>query len=102
MNNILQFLNADNIVQFSVVVAPVASAITEIIKRNFVLPKKYLPFINMGIGILAGLLYPSHFDLFARVVGGALAGLAGVGGYEAFFNRRPGLTEPAKKAEVKK
>lgn len=81
----MPFIDFDSAINFSLVVAPIATGFTELIKRNFTLPKNVLPFISIGIGVVVAIFYPANFDWITRILGGVLAGLAGVGTFEAFI-----------------
>lgn len=85
----MSFFHPQDIIQFSLIVAPLASAVTEAVKRTSDIPKNFLPLVSLGAGVVLSFLYPNQFDVVTRILGGALAGLAAVGGFEAFIKNLP-------------
>ncbi|SET14040.1 Bacteriophage A118-like holin, Hol118 [Salinibacillus kushneri] len=69
---------------FATVLAPVAMALVELVKKTRKIPKNYIPFTSFIIGILIGIAgYPfTDLDLPMRIWSGGLAGLASTGLFE--------------------
>ena len=87
-------LTMDNLLVFATILAPVITALIQVITMSVKLPKNNIPLLALGVGILLGLVaYPFTdlaFDL--RMWAGALAGLSSVGLFE-LINRRQGMSK---------
>lgn len=78
------------------VIAPIVTALLEVAKKTFSLPKNYLPLIAMILGIFVGFLVSISFELEVSTAhllwAGGLAGLTSVGLFE-LGNKRVGTTK---------
>ncbi len=83
----------ENVLMFATVLFPVVSALVELVKKTFVLPKNIIPTISLVIGMVIGALaYPfSEMDIVLRLWAGGIAGLAGTGLFE-LVKKRDGKT----------
>ena len=88
------FLTLDNLLVFATILAPMITALIQVITSSIKLPKNNIPLLALGVGIVVGFLaYPFtdlSFDL--RMWAGALAGLSSVGLFE-LINRRTGTSK---------
>ncbi|MCM2674257.1 holin [Alkalicoccobacillus plakortidis] len=77
------------ILMLATVISPVVLAIIELLKRTVNLPKRFLPLIAVGVGlIVGGLSFPfTDLDLAMRLWAGGLAGLSATGLFEISKNR---------------
>jgi hypothetical protein len=77
------------ILAFASIIAPLVTALVELVKKTVSTPVNLLPVIALVIGlIVGGLSYPiSDLDLTIRLWSGALAGLAGTGLFELIKQR---------------
>lgn len=74
----------DNILTAASIIGAIVLGATQIIKQTTV-NNKWLPWINIGIGIIIGAVYSLtiiHGDLAVYCWGGGLAGLAAGGFYD--------------------
>jgi hypothetical protein len=69
---------------FSSLLAPLVTAIMELLKRTFPIPKKYIPISSFFVGLLIGILASplTEMDAELRLWSGGIAGLAATGLYE--------------------
>ncbi|RZT21954.1 holin family Hol44 protein (superfamily V) [Fictibacillus sp. BK138] len=69
---------------FSSLLAPLVTALMELLKRTFPIPKKYIPLTSFFVGLIVGILaYPfTDMDVVLRLWSGGIAGLAATGLYE--------------------
>ncbi|MGC4379067.1 holin [Fictibacillus sp. Mic-4] len=83
------------ILAFASIILPIVTAVTEVVKRAFSLPKNLVPAIAFVLGIVIGFAAAPLTDLdwTLRLWGGALAGLSSTGLYELAFNKREGKTK---------
>ncbi|SET02770.1 Bacteriophage A118-like holin, Hol118 [Salinibacillus kushneri] len=74
----------EQVLMFATILAPVITALVELVKKTQKIPKKYIPFISFLIGILIGIVgYPfTDLGLTMRIWSGGLAGLASTGLFE--------------------
>jgi hypothetical protein len=74
---------------FATLIAPIASAFVELIKRSVNLPNNILPVLSLVAGLLIGALgFPfTDIDIALRLWAGAFAGLSGTGLYELVVKR---------------
>lgn len=78
---------------FATMLAPILTALMQVVKSTYPLPKNWLPLINLLLGIglgAAGYMF-TDLDLTMRLWAGGMAGLSSVGLFE-LFNKRAGLT----------
>ncbi len=74
---------------FATVLFPIVSALVELVKKTFALPKNIIPAISLVIGmIIGGIAYPfTEMDIVLRLWAGGIAGLAGTGLFELVKTR---------------
>jgi hypothetical protein len=74
----------EKVLLFSTLLAPLVTGLTELLKRTFPVPKRYIPIssflIGLGVGFIAAPLTDMNTDL--RLWSGGIAGLAATGLYE--------------------
>ena len=72
------------VLAFATVLAPVITALTELVKRTALLPKNFIPLVSFIIGLGVGwAAYPfTELELVLRLWSGGLAGLAATGLFE--------------------
>jgi hypothetical protein len=83
----------ENATAFSVVIGAAVLGVTQLVKKYIAIPKGYIPWVAVGIGILVGLFAPAYIDgasdinvnLLTRILGGAIAGFSATGMFEAVF-----------------
>ncbi|NGP44005.1 holin [Bacillaceae bacterium SIJ1] len=87
----------ENLLLLSTTLAPIVTALVEIFKRAFRLPKHVLPLLSVVIGLfLGGVAFPfMSLELGLRLWAGGLAGLAATGLFEV-GNKRFGRGRPKK------
>lgn len=75
---------------FATIIMPIATGVTEVVKRAVNIPKKYVPAASLVIGVAVGAVaIPlTDIDLIARLWGGGLAGLSATGLYELAFQKQ--------------
>lgn len=82
---------------FVAVLAPIVTAIVQVIKTNVPMPKNVVPLVAVGIGLIIGIasqfLGMGSYDWPVRIVAGIFAGLSAVGLFETAFNKREGSTK---------
>nr|WP_246625060.1 holin [Fictibacillus nanhaiensis] len=69
---------------FSSLLAPLVTAIMELLKRTFPISKKYIPISSFFVGLLIGFIASPFTEMNAelRLWSGGIAGLAATGLYE--------------------
>ncbi|MUK88488.1 holin [Ornithinibacillus sp. L9] len=84
----------EQVLMFATILMPTITAVVEVIKRAFCLPKNVIPAISLGVGlIIGGLAYPfTDMDLILRLWAGGYAGLSGTGLFE-LVKKRNGFTK---------
>ncbi|MBM7541808.1 holin [Amphibacillus cookii] len=84
----------EQVLIFATVLLPIVSALVEMIKLTFNLPKNIIPSISFIIGLLIGsVAYPfTDLELVLRLWAGGLAGLSATGLFE-MVNKREGTTK---------
>lgn len=87
-------ITMDNLLVFATVLAPIVTALIQVITKSVKVPKDSVPLLALIVGIVVGFVaYPFtdlSFDL--RMWAGALAGLSSVGLFE-LINRRTGTAK---------
>jgi hypothetical protein len=75
---------------FATVVMPIATGLTEVVKRAISVNKKYVPAVSVVVGIVVGAaaIPLTDIDFVARLWGGGLAGLSATGLYELAFQKK--------------
>ena len=76
-------------------VAPIISAIINVVKTQFKLDGKQVSALALGLGIIVGIAYAAtivHGDYAAYGWGGLIAGLSAIGYYELAFKNKKGDT----------
>lgn len=84
------------ILAFATIMLPIVTAVTHAVKKAFPpMPKNWVPFIALLVGLVVGFTAVPFTDLnwVMRLWGGGLAGLASTGLYELAFNPRAGKTK---------
>ena len=77
------------------IVAPIISAIINVVKTQFKLDGKQVSALALGLGIIVGIAYAAtivHGDYAAYGWGGLIAGLSAIGYYELDFKNKKGDT----------
>lgn len=77
------------------IVAPIISAIINVVKTQFKLDGKQVSALAPGLGIIVGIAYAAtivHGDYAAYGWGGLIAGLSAIGYYELAFKNKKGDT----------
>ncbi|WP_053219576.1 holin [Virgibacillus senegalensis] len=84
----------ENVLMFATVLFPIVSALVELVKKTFKLPKNIIPSISLLIGMIIGTIaYPfTEMDVILRLWAGGIAGLAGTGLFE-LVKKREGNTK---------
>lgn len=79
---------------FATILAPIVTALVQLVKQTVSVPKNYLPLTAVVVGVLLGAgAYPfTDLDLVLRIWAGGFAGLAATGLFE-LGNKRDGLTK---------
>ena len=74
---------------FTTLLAPIVTAIVQVIKTTVNLPNNALPILSLVAGLAIGsFAFPfTDMDITLRLWAGAFAGLGGTGLYEVFANR---------------
>jgi len=74
----------EQVLMFSTLLAPLVTAMMELLKRTFPIPKKYIPIISFFVGLIIGLLAApvTEMNVQLRLWSGGIAGLAATGLYE--------------------
>lgn len=89
----------EKILIFATIIAPIISAIVQVIKGAINLPKNYVPVIAVVVGIIVGIygsaLTNMGLPLDIRIWAGILSGLTSVGIFE-MINIREGTTKKDK------
>lgn len=80
----------DHVLAFASLLAVFVMSVVQLVKITFRPPKRWIPLIGVGLGLLIGAAaYPfSTLDLAMRLWSGALAGLSATGLFELAFNNR--------------
>lgn len=75
---------------FATILAPIVTAMMELLKRSFPRLKPYHAVLSLIVGALLGAAaYPfTDFELTARLWAGGVAGLASAGLYNTFSSRK--------------
>lgn len=75
---------------FATILAPIVTALMELLKRSFPRAKPYHALLSLVVGALLGAAaYPfTDFELTARLWAGGIAGLASAGLYNTFSSRK--------------
>jgi RsiW-degrading membrane proteinase PrsW (M82 family) len=75
---------------FATILAPIVSAVMELLKRSLPRLKPYHALLSLFVGAMLGAAaYPfTDFELTARLWAGGLAGLASAGLYNSFSSRK--------------
>ncbi|WP_179124075.1 holin [Marinococcus halophilus] len=76
----------------------VSTALMQLLKNALTLPKKYVPLLTLGLGVLLALIPFPFVDvaLAERIWAGALSGLGGTGIFEAIRQDKQGKTKETK------
>ncbi|SDC14812.1 Bacteriophage A118-like holin, Hol118 [Terribacillus halophilus] len=76
---------------FATILAPIVTAMMELLKRSFPRLVPYHAILSVVVGALLGAAaYPfTDFELAARLWAGGIAGLASTGLYNTLFSRKP-------------
>ncbi|WP_407270354.1 holin [Radiobacillus sp. PE A8.2] len=84
----------DQVLSFASVLAPIVSALVQLVKKTVDVEKNYIPLISLMIGILLGsLAFPiTSLGLGSRLWAGGVAGLAATGLFE-MVKRRNGTSK---------
>ncbi|WP_245804799.1 holin [Halobacillus hunanensis] len=79
---------------FTTVISPFVFGVIEVVKKAFRIPKKYIPLLSVGIGLLAGIAaFPfTDMSLMLRIWAGVGAGLSGTGLFE-MVKKREGFSK---------
>ncbi|WP_179037930.1 holin [Paenibacillus sp. URB8-2] len=87
--------NLTDVLAFASVLSVFVMTAVQLVKTTINLPKKAIPLIGVGIGLLIGwAAFPfTDLDLALRLWSGALAGLSATGLFELVFNNRSGNTK---------
>lgn len=95
MMNLLTILQNDfsSAYAFSAVIGASVLAITQVVKQTVPMPKQYVPYVSIVLGVVIAFLTKSDVDMATRLLGGAIAGFTATGMFEAIFNKREGVTE---------
>jgi hypothetical protein len=82
------------VLPFATALAVLVTALVQLVKKTFKIPKNYIPLIGLGIGLLIGwAAYPfTDLETVRRVWAGGFAGLGATGLFELLQNR-PGTTK---------
>jgi Bacteriophage A118-like holin, Hol118 len=74
----------EQVLMFSSLLAPLVTAMMELLKRTFPIPKKYIPITSFFMGLMIGLLAApvTEMNVELRLWSGGIAGLAATGLYE--------------------
>lgn len=74
----------EQVLVFATMLLPIITALVEVIKRAFPIPKNLLPVFSLAIGLCIGAAaYPfTDMNLVLRLWAGGLAGLSGTGLFE--------------------
>ncbi|MFD2046659.1 holin [Ornithinibacillus salinisoli] len=74
----------DKVLMFATVLLPIITALVEVVKKTFALPKNIIPITSLVVGLgIGAVAYPfTDMDLVLRLWAGGLAGLAGTGLFE--------------------
>lgn len=85
----------EEVLLFATVLLPIVTAVVELIKRTFNLPKNIIPLISLIVGLFIGVAATpfTDFDIVLRLWAGGIAGLAGTGLFELMTNKRKGMTK---------
>ena len=69
----------------AITLVAIVTAVVEVLKRTFNIPKRYLPIVSIAVGILiAVIMWPlSEYELYYMLVVGLIAGLAASGTFDA-------------------
>ncbi|WP_186579906.1 holin [Aquibacillus kalidii] len=88
----------DQVLSFATVLAPIVSALVQLVKKTINVEKTYIPLISLLIGMLLGVLAYSFTDmvLVSRLWAGGIAGLAATGMFE-LVKKRKGSSKEKKK-----
>lgn len=83
-----------NVLAFASVLSVFVLALVQLVKTTINLPKNWIPFIGVLVGMLVGAAaYPfTELDLVLRLWAGGLAGLSATGLFE-LGNNRNGMTK---------
>lgn len=84
-----------NMLAFASVLSVFVLALVQLVKVTVDIPKNWIPFIGLVIGMLVGAAaYPfTDMGLVLRLWAGGLAGLSATGLFELAFNQRDGNTK---------
>lgn len=85
----------EQVLIFATILAPIITALVELVKRSVSIPKKAIPTISLVIGLAVGVAaYPfTELELVLRLWSGGLAGLAATGLFELAINEHEGVTK---------
>ncbi|MFP7479112.1 holin [Terribacillus aidingensis] len=75
---------------FATILAPIVTAVMELLKRSFPRMVPYQAFLSLVVGAMLGAAaYPfTDFELAARLWAGGIAGLASTGIYNTLLTRK--------------
>ncbi|WP_349408244.1 holin [Pseudalkalibacillus sp. SCS-8] len=81
----------EQVIMFASVMTPIVTGLTEVAKRTFLIPKRFVNIFSLMIGLVVGLLaFPlTDLDWTLRTWAGTMAGLAATGLYEVGKYRVP-------------
>jgi hypothetical protein len=79
-----EVVRLEQVLMFSSLLAPLVTALMELLKRTFPIPKKYIPISSFFVGLIVGILASpfTNMDVELRLWSGGIAGLAATGLYE--------------------
>ncbi len=74
----------EQVLMFASVMTPLVTGLTEVAKRTFLIPKRFINIVSLMIGLIVGLMaFPlTDLDWTLRTWAGTMAGLAATGLYE--------------------
>ncbi|WP_329610116.1 holin [Pseudalkalibacillus berkeleyi] len=74
----------EQVIMFASVMTPIVTGLTEVAKRTFLIPKRFINIVSLIIGLVVGLMaFPlTDLDWALRTWAGTMAGLAATGLYE--------------------
>ncbi len=74
----------EQVIMFATVLAPIVTALVELVKKTVNIPKKYVPALSLVIGLGVGVVAQPFTDLeiVLRLWAGGFAGLGGTGLFE--------------------
>lgn len=85
----------EQVLIFATVLAPVITALVQLVKQTGPIPKNIIPVVSLVIGLIVGAAASpfTDLDLVMRLWSGGFAGLAATGLFELAINKREGTTK---------